>query len=114
MLIEFIRALAISAAQPKRILSLTLLAPAGLGREINGEFLDGLTNADSEAALKETLARLFHDQAALSASFVATAFKQLQAPGRPVALAEMARRLMPEGVQVGSLRAVLDKSEVPT
>ena len=106
-------ALAISAAQPGRVLSLTLLAPAGLGQEINGEFIDGLTKADSEAALKETLARLFHDPAALTASFVATAFKQLQAPGRPAALVEMARNLMPDGVQVGSLRAVLGKSEVP-
>ena len=94
-------------------MSLTLLAPAGLGQEINGEFIDGLTKADSEAALKETLARLFHDPAALTASFVATAFKQLQAPGRPAALVEMARNLMPDGIQVGSLRAVLGKSEVP-
>jgi len=106
-------ALAISAAQPGRVLSLTLLAPAGLGQEINGEFIDGLTNADSEAVLKQTLARLFHDPAALTASFVATAFKQLQAPGRPAALVEMARNLMPDGVQIGSLRAVLGKSEVP-
>ena len=107
-------ALAISEAQPKRVLSLTLLAPAGLGQEINGEFIDGLTSADSEATLKDTLSRLFHDPAALTASFVATAFKQLQAPGRPAALVEMARHLMPDGAQVGSLRAVLDKSDVPT
>ena len=106
-------ALAISALQPHRVLSLTLLAPAGLGHEINGEFIDGLTRADSEEALKITLSGLFHDQAALTPSFVATALRQLQAPGRPAALAEMAHNLMPEGVQVGSLRAVLDKAEVP-
>ena len=100
-------ALAISAAQPERVLSLTLLAPVGLGTEIDGEFIDGLIGAESEAALKLSLSRLFHDPAALTASFVATAFKQLQAPGRAAALTGMAKHLMPEGVQTGSLRAAL-------
>ena len=106
-------ALAINAAQPQRVLSLTLLAPVGLGAEINSEFINGLTSAESEAALKDAMARLFYSQNALTASFVASAFRQLQAPGRAAALAEMASHLMPEGVQTGSLRATLDATLAP-
>ena len=106
-------ALAINAAQPRRVLSLTLLAPVGLGAEINSEFINGLTGAESEAALRDAMARLFYSQNALTASFVASAFRQLQAPGRAAALAEMASHLMPEGVQTGTLRATLDATLAP-
>ena len=106
-------ALAINAAQPRRVLSLTLLAQVGLGAEINSEFINGLTGAESEAALRDAMARLFYSQNALTASFVASAFRQLQAPGRAAALAEMASHLMPEGVQTGSLRATLDATLAP-
>src|SRR6218665_51991 len=51
-------ALALAAAQPQRVRSLSLLAPAGLGPEINGEFIDGLTRAQTQAALTSTLALL--------------------------------------------------------
>ena len=106
-------ALAINAAQPRRVLSLTLLAQVGLGAELNSEFINGLTGAESEAALRDAMARLFYSQNALTASFVASAFRQLQAPGRAAALAEMASHLMPEGVQTGSLRATLDATLAP-
>jgi len=106
-------AMAISAARPERVLSLTLLAPAGLGPEINGEFIDGLTGAESEAVLKVTLAKLFGDPAALTPSFVAIAFQQLQVPGRQAALAEMAGHLMPSGVQAEDLGAALETAKAP-
>ena len=106
-------ALALAAAQPGRVRSLTLLAPAGLGAEIAGGFIDGLTRADTEASLKATLSALFHDPSALTGSFVATAFQQLQAPGRQAALAALAGQLMPGGRQAESLRAALDAVRVP-
>ena len=106
-------ALALAAAQPDRIRSLTLLAPAGLGPEINDDFIGGLTRADTEATLKTTLAMLFQDPAALTGSFVATAFQQLQAPGRQAALSALAGRLMPAGRQSENLRAALDTLRVP-
>ena len=100
-------ALAIGAAQPGRVRSLTLLAPAGLGPEINGAFIDGLLRADSEAALKASLAMLFQEPSALTPAFVSIAFQQLQAPGRQAALAEMAGQLMPSGRQAQGLGAAL-------
>ena len=106
-------ALAISALQPQRVLSMTLLAPAGLGSEINGEFIEGLTHDPSEAALKVTLSRLFTDQAILTNSFVTIALQQLQSPGRRAALTEMADQFMGSGIQSESLRHVLTQLEVP-
>ena len=106
-------ALAISALQSQRVLSMTLLAPAGLGSEINGEFIEGLTVDQTEAALKITLSRLFTDQTILTDSFVAIALQQLQSPGRRAALMEMAAHFMGSGIQTESLRHVLTKLEVP-
>lgn len=106
-------ALALAAAQPGRLRSLTLLAPAGLGAEIDGSFIDGLTRADTEAELKATLGSLFHDPGALTGSFVATAFQQLQAPGRRAALSALACQFMPAGRQAESLRKALEAVRVP-
>ena len=107
-------ALALAAAQPQRVRSLSLLAPAGLGPEINGDFIDGLTRAETQAALQSTLALLLHDPAALTGSFVATAFHLLQAPARRAALSGMAFQLMPGGIQQQNLRRELDALPMPT
>ena len=106
-------ALALAQAAPERVRSLTLLAPAGLGPDINGSFIDGLVTADDEPSLKATMAALFHDPAGLTGSFVATAFKQLQAPGRRGALATMAGQFMPQGRQSENVREVLSGLRVP-
>ena len=95
-------AIAVAARAGDRLRSLTLLAPAGLGPELNGAFIDGLLAGADEAALAKTLALLFHDPAALSGSFVATAAQQLAAPGRREALAAIAAVLMPSGVQAAT------------
>jgi pimeloyl-ACP methyl ester carboxylesterase len=106
-------ALALAQAAPERVCSLTLLAPAGLGPEINGSFIDGLVEAADEAALKAAMTALFHNPSGLTGSFVATAFQQLQAPERRAALAEMARQLMPQGRQSQSLREVFGGLQMP-
>ena len=97
-----------------RLKSLTLLAPAGLGADINGGFIDGLCRANSEASLKPWLAELFHDEGLLSSSFVATAFKQLESSQKREALRAMANVLMPDGTQATSKRAALESLSVPT
>ena len=97
-----------------RLKSLTLLAPAGLGADINGGFVDGLCRANSEASLKPWLAELFHDDRLLTSSFVATAYKQLESPQKREGLRAMASALMPDGTQATSKRAALDNLTVPT
>ena len=107
-------AMAMIAMVPDRLKSLTLLAPAGLGADINGGFIDGLCSAKSEASLKPWLAELFHDESLLTSSFVATAFKQLESPQKREGLRSMAHALMPDGTQATSKRRLLDSLSVPT
>ena len=106
-------ALAAALHAPARVRSLTVLAPAGLGAEINGAFIDGLIAAQTEPELKGVLQMLFHDPSALSGSFLATAFQQLQAPGRREALTELAAALMPRGVQTGSVNTAWSALRAP-
>lgn len=107
-------AMAMVAKVSSRLKSLTLLAPAGLGPEINGNFIDGLCQANSEASLRPWLAQLFHDESLLTSSFVATAFKQLESPQKREGLKSMARALMPDGTQATSTRDALKNLSVPT
>lgn len=97
----------------RRLRSLTLLAPAGLGPEINGRFLDGLCGAEDEAALRPWLNELVSEPGWLTASFVATAAQQLRDPDRRAALSAMAAALVPGGVQAESLRPQLQALRVP-
>ena len=107
-------AMAMIAMVSDRLKSLTLLAPAGLGADINGGFIDGLCSAKSEASLRPWLAELFHDESMLTSSFVATAFKQLELPEKREGLRSMAQALMPDGTQATSKRGELDGLSVPT
>ena len=107
-------AMAMIAMVTNRLKSLTLLAPAGLGADINGGFLDGLCRANSEASLKPWLAELFHDERLLTSSFVATAYKQLESPQKREGLRAMANALIPDGTQATSKRAALENLTVPT
>lgn len=107
-------AMAMISMVTHRLKSLTLLAPAGLGADINGGFIDGLCRANSEASLKPWLAELFHDERLLTSSFVATAYKQLELPQKREGLRAMASALMPDGTQATSKRAALENLAVPT
>ncbi len=106
-------ALAMITKVADRLKSLTLLAPAGLGTDINGGFIDGLCRASSEASLKPWLAELFHDESLLTNSFVASAFKQLASPQKREGLRSMAQALMPDGTQATSKRGELNGLNVP-
>jgi len=55
-------ALAAAARDPGRIASLTLIAPAGFGTEINTGYLRGFAEAQSRRELKPVVAQLFADE----------------------------------------------------
>ena len=106
-------ALALSGLLGERLKSLTLIAPAAMGPEINGAFVQGLVRASREESLRPWLAQLFGDASRLSGSFVATAWKELESAERRAGLAEMADRLLPDGTQAELLRGRLDHLAVP-
>lgn len=107
-------ALVLAHQAPGRVKSVTLIAPAGLGPDINGAFIEGLCRAESEASLRPWMAELVSDPKLLSNSFIATAHKQLASAQKRGALRAMAHNLMPHGTQAESLRHVLEELRVPT
>ena len=54
-------ALAVAARDPSRIASLTLIAPAGFGTEINAGYLRGFADAQTRRELKPVVSQLFAD-----------------------------------------------------
>lgn len=106
-------ALALAGLLGSRLRSLTLLAPAGLGPEINGAFVDGILRANSDASLRPWLAQLFGDASRLSGSFVATALQELGNDTKRAGLAAMAASLLPDGTQAESLRSRLEGLVMP-
>jgi pyruvate dehydrogenase E2 component (dihydrolipoamide acetyltransferase) len=107
-------ALSLVELAPGLVKSVSLIAPAGLGPDINGAFIDGLCRAESEASLRPWMEELVSDRKLISGSFIATAHKQLAAPAKRTALRAMAARLMPDGTQSESVRHVLQDLRVPT
>jgi pyruvate dehydrogenase E2 component (dihydrolipoamide acetyltransferase) len=58
----------VAARRPKRIASLTLIAPSGLGPEINAAFIDGFVRMARRRDAVEVLSLLVHDPALVRAS----------------------------------------------
>jgi pyruvate/2-oxoglutarate dehydrogenase complex dihydrolipoamide acyltransferase (E2) component len=69
-------AAALSHEPGVRTLSLMLIAPAGLGEEVNTAFFDGYLQADAEAALTPWLHMLVVDPAALGSALARTTLRQ--------------------------------------
>ncbi|MCY4607010.1 MAG: acetoin dehydrogenase dihydrolipoyllysine-residue acetyltransferase subunit [bacterium] len=67
--------------RPDRVASITLIAAAGLGEEINGAYLDGFVSASSRRDLKPALAHLFADQGLVNRSMVEDVLKYKRLDG---------------------------------
>ena len=63
-------ALAVAAAAPGRIASLTLIAPAGFGPEINAGYLRGFADAQTRRELKPVVVQLFADESLVTRQLV--------------------------------------------
>jgi pimeloyl-ACP methyl ester carboxylesterase len=93
--------------------SLTLVAPAGLGPEINQSFIDGITRARSEPAWRAWLSVAVADSGLLTPSFIATAMQQWRDDARRENLTAMVPKLFPDGSQGAFLRSVLNQLRMP-
>jgi pimeloyl-ACP methyl ester carboxylesterase len=106
-------AAAIAAGAAPLVRSLTLIAPAGLGPRINGDFIQGFLAAETEKALKSWLAYLFHDetrlpQAMIRATLAARAGTALAAGQR-----QAAAHLFEGSTQLFSIRSALARYAGP-
>ncbi len=93
--------------------SLFLLAPAGLGPDINGEFLTGFCGARSAAALVPWMSMLVADPDCIPPVFVEVTAETRAQPGVMEAQEQIAHGVFPDGVQVFSIRKTLESLNIP-
>lgn len=107
-------ALALTRLGRLTVRSVTLLAPAGLGPEINAGFIAGLARASTVQALERWLTVMVGDPRVLPPGYAQAALRQMEKTGNRDALSSMAEALFPDGTQGFDLTAALAGLGVPT
>lgn len=107
-------ALAISDVRARNIVSLSLIAPAGLGPEIDTAALTGIIRATRAESLAPWLRRLTATPEGISDDYARAAMKLRTDPELRAVQADMAEVLFPDGVQPFDLRPALGRVECPT
>lgn len=94
-------AIALSFAnwQPDRVASLTLIASAALGPDINADFIAGFVRATRRREMQDVLTLLVHDPALVSRAMVEDVMRYKRLDGVAAALEKLAREWFPNGVQ---------------
>ena len=91
------------------IRSLTLIAPAGLGPWINGDFVTGFTGAKTEAALRVWMQNLVYAPDRLGDAMVRAAFAARASAVNPGALATLSQTLFEGHTQLFSVQAAVSR-----
>ena len=105
-------ALQLAQSRPDLVRSLTLLASAGLGPEINTEYLQGFTTSRNRRELKPHVRQLFADESLVTRQLVADLLKYKRLDGVQESLEALAYQLGDHGAQAEVSRQVIDA--VPT
>jgi pyruvate dehydrogenase E2 component (dihydrolipoamide acetyltransferase) len=103
----------LALADPGRVLSLTLIAPAGFGEEIDREYIEGFVAATGRRELKPVLQRLFADPGLVNRQMVDDVLKYKRLDGVQEALGTLAGNLFPAGRQARVLAPELEAASVP-
>ncbi len=89
----------VALRQPERVASLTLIASAGLGPEINGPFIDGFIRASRRREAAEVLRQLVHDPALVSRAMIEETLRYKRLDGVAAALTAIAEAWFADGRQ---------------
>ena len=92
-------AISFALRQPERVATLTLLASASLGPDINAAFIDGFLRATRRREAIEVLKLLVHDRTLVSRTMIEDVLHYKRLDGVPEALAAFAEEWFPEGRQ---------------
>jgi len=95
------------------IRALVLIAPAGLGPEINGAFLSGFVRARTEPSLVAWMKQLVQDESLLTKPFVNATLAQSQDVALRAAQQLIADRFFADGTQVIDIRQSLVNLTIP-
>jgi pyruvate dehydrogenase E2 component (dihydrolipoamide acetyltransferase) len=96
-------AIAFASREPERVATLTLIASASLGPEINATFIDGFVRAARRREAAEVLNLLVHDPALVSRTMVEDVLRYKRLDGVTEALAAFAEEWFPGGRQIVGL-----------
>ncbi len=99
--------LTVARQAPRGSASLTLIASAGLGEEINADYLHGFTDATNRNALKPHLIQLFSDPALVTRQMLEDMLKFKRLEGVDQALRQLNAQLFEGGRQRLDLRNVV-------
>ena len=86
-------------AHPDRVESLILIASAGLGEEINGEYIEGFIAANRRKEMKNVLGLLFADPDLVTRDLVNNELRFKRMDGVDEALRAIADKMFPDGKQ---------------
>lgn len=106
-------ALALADTRAHKVESLTLMAPAGLGADINANVLNGILRATRPESLAPWLRMLVADEALISDGYARSAMRTRSDPVLRAAQANLADSVFPDGVQAHSLVPALRRLEMP-
>lgn len=108
-------AAALAVADPARFASLSLIASAGLGVEIDGDYISGFLTARRRNDLRPVIARLFADERLVTRAMLENLVRMKRIDGVERALARIAESCFPSARQADwGLRAALASLSLPT
>jgi pyruvate dehydrogenase E2 component (dihydrolipoamide acetyltransferase) len=99
---------------PERVQSLSLISAAGLGPEINADYIEGFVDAETRRELKPVLLNLFADSELVSRGMIDDLLKYKRIDGVHEALQQLAANLFADGRQQNLLSAQIAGLEIPT
>ena len=106
-------AASVALGAPERVGSLALVASAGLGEEINREYIEGFIAAERRRELKPVLELLFADPGLVTRQLVDDVLKYKRIDGVDEALRAIAGKLFGQGGQRVVIAGRLPELEVP-
>lgn len=98
---------------PDRVAGLVLIAPAGLGPDINMEYIDGFVRAAGKKELKAVLGQLFADESLVNRALVDGVLRYKRLDGVSELLGSLALGLFPDGRQAAQPGRRLDPRSLP-
>lgn len=98
---------------PGRVSALALIAPAGLGPDINAHYINGFISADTRKDMKPLLEQLVADPALINRGLVNDMLQFKRIDGVPQALTAIAAGFQNGKTQTVDLRAALGGVQVP-
>jgi len=106
-------AVSVASAEPERVASLTLIASAGLGQEINADYIEGFVAARTRNELKPYLQQLFADSDLVTRQLIDDVLKYKRLDGVDEALRKIADTAFAGGKQASLVRNELAEVPVP-